>query len=380
MLALSLPSPILANAGLPMVMVFLPPAWLALIPIIVIESVYGAWRLKLPLGRALAAQSVANCVSTLIGIPVTWLALVLIEIVLLEGAVRVAPESVLSALSPIVGAAWLGPGAEEKLWMIGLAITVLTAAFYMMSVITESFIVARFFRDVPRKLIRRWSFQANAISYALLVGLILLAWSMPRTSERVFAPVQSLTEHLVDIVFSVADWTSGSGNREPPLIRAVENADPAKMRKLIAKGANVNVTDNNGGTALQSAAASGNEKMTQLLLEAGADVSVRQTGPINYDALDQAAWTGNAETIRTLLAGGAHVNDPAAGGWTPLMIAMLYGHPDVVEALLGGGADVNARTPTGWTAPKEARFQGNEQMAERLIRAGAIDYRDGTRN
>jgi Ankyrin repeats (many copies) len=87
----------------------------------------------------------------------------------------------------------------------------------------------------------------------LLVALILLVWSMPRTSERVFAPIQSLTEHLVDIVFL---WLIG--------FRAVKDGDLAKVRKLIAKGENVNVTDSNGGTALQSAAASGDEKMTQL--------------------------------------------------------------------------------------------------------------------
>jgi ankyrin repeat protein len=81
-----------------------------------------------------------------------------------------------------------------------------------------------------------------------------------------------------------------------------------------------------------------------------------------------------------LLSAGARINDPAGGGWTPLMIAMLYEHADVVEALLAGGADVNARTPSGWTALKEARFRGNEQMVERLIRAGAIDYPDGSRD
>jgi len=90
-------------------------------------------------------------------------------------------------------------------------------------------------------------------------------------------------------VFSVADWTSGSSNREPLLIRAVEDGDLAKVRKLTAKGANVNVTDNYGGTALQYAAASGNDKMTHLLLEAGADVNARQPGAVGYDALDQAA-------------------------------------------------------------------------------------------
>lgn len=371
-------APVLANIGLPMVMVFLPPAWLALIPIIIIESACGIWRFKLPARRAFAAQAIANCVSTLIGIPVAWLVLVLIEWVVLEGAVRVTPEPVLAVLSPIVGAAWLGPGAEEKLWMMALAVATLTVAFYLMSVATEGFIVARFFRDTPRKVIRLWTFQANAISYALLVALILAAWSLPRTSERVFEPIQSFSERLVDGVFSVADWTSGS--REPPLVKAVENDDLARARKLIAKGANVNLTDEQGGTALQLAAANGDERMTQLLLDAGADVNARQTGRINYDALDHAAWTGNGETIRVLLSAGAHVNDPTAEGWTPLMIAMLYGHLDVVEALLAGGADVNARAPTGWTALKEARFRGNQEIAERLVRAGAIDYPDGSRH
>jgi hypothetical protein len=370
-------APVLANIGLPMVMVFLPPAWLALVPIIIIESAYGVWRFKLPARRAFAAQAIANCVSTLIGIPVTWLVLVLIEWVVFERAVRVTPEPVLAVLSPIVGAAWLGPGAEEKLWMMVLAVATLTIAFYLMSVVTEGFVVARFFRDTPRKLIRLWTFQANAISYALLVALILAAWSLPRTSERVFEPIQSFSERLVDGVLSVVDWTSGS--REPPLIKAVENGDLPRARKLVAKGANVNLPDNNGDPALLSAAARGDEKMTRLLLDTGADVHVRAK-QIGWTALHYAAWTGNGSTVQVLLSSGAPVNDQSSGGWTPLMSAMLYGHPDVVEALLAGGADVNACTPKGWTALKEARFRDNKEMVERLIRAGAIDYPDGSRH
>ena len=73
------------------------------------------------------------------------------------------------------------------------------------------------------------------------------------------------------------------------------------------------------------------------------------------------------------------MNDAAGGGWTPLMIAMLYGRADVVEALLAGGANVNARSPSGWTALKEAHFRGYREIAERLVRAGAIDYPDGSR-
>jgi hypothetical protein len=77
-------NPVLANIGLPMVAVYLPPAWLALLPIIFIESVYGTWRYNFPFGRSLTAQSIANCFSTLIGIPITWVILVLVEFVTVD--------------------------------------------------------------------------------------------------------------------------------------------------------------------------------------------------------------------------------------------------------------------------------------------------------
>jgi hypothetical protein len=160
-------NPILANIGLPIVAVHLPPAWLALVPIIFIESGYGTWRYKFPFGRSLAAQSIANCLSTLIGIPITWLILVLVEFVALEWAGGAIPQSVLPVLSPVLGAAWLDPGSERSWWVVGIAVAVLTFFFYLMSVVSEGFVVARFFRGLPRNKIRSWMLQANAISYGL---------------------------------------------------------------------------------------------------------------------------------------------------------------------------------------------------------------------
>src|SRR5437016_1743237 len=74
-----LTNPILADIGLPMVALYLPPAWLALLPIIFIESGYGARRYNFSFRRAFLAQATANCVSTVIGIPVTWLVILLIQ-------------------------------------------------------------------------------------------------------------------------------------------------------------------------------------------------------------------------------------------------------------------------------------------------------------
>ena len=72
-------NPILANIGLPMVAVYLPFAWFALVPIIFIEAGYGARRYHLSFRRALLAQAIANSFSTVIGIPMTWFAIVLVS-------------------------------------------------------------------------------------------------------------------------------------------------------------------------------------------------------------------------------------------------------------------------------------------------------------
>lgn len=142
--------PKLANIGLPKVMVCLPPVWLALVPIIFIESGYGTWRYRFPLGRSLAAQSIANCLSTLIGIPITWLILVPVQFVALEWSGGVIPKSLFPILSPVLGAAWLAPGNEQGWWILAVVIAVWTFFFYLMSVASEGFVVARFFNAALR--------------------------------------------------------------------------------------------------------------------------------------------------------------------------------------------------------------------------------------
>jgi hypothetical protein len=132
---------IFADIGLPMGAVYLPPAWLALVPIILIESGYGTWRYKFPFRQAVSAQITANCISTLIGIPITWLVIVLFEMTAFEWSSHLLPERVVSILSPLAGAAWLAP--ERTLWVTGIAIAVLTLMFYLMSVVTEGFVVRR---------------------------------------------------------------------------------------------------------------------------------------------------------------------------------------------------------------------------------------------
>jgi uncharacterized protein len=354
-----LTNPILANIGLPAVAFYLPPAWFALLPIIFIEAGYGARRYNLSFRRTFLAQAAANCLSTLIGIPITWLVLVMIQIVALPGG---------------VGPAWLLP--EPSWWSIAAAIAVLTVVFYFMSVATEGFIVARFFREVPGKTIRRWMIQANGITYALLVALIFAGFLAPKVFEPTLRLMQPINEGIIGSVFWAVDQVSGK--KEPPLIQAVEADDFKKVQQLIANGANVNQTDDVGFPALSIVAGGGDEKMTKLLLDAGANVNSR-SATLKDTALARAAQDGNGATVRILLAAGAHVDDRDGAGWTPLFNAALKGDLEIVEALLSAGADVNARSSNGWTALKESQMRGYEKVAQRLKSAGAIDFPDGSR-
>lgn len=351
----------LANIGLPMVAVYLPFAWFALVPIIFIEALYGDRRYHLSFRRALLAQAIANCFSTLIGIPITWFAIVLLQVAILPGG---------------IGPAWLGP--EPSWWNIALAVAVLTVVFYFMSVATEGFVVARFFREVPQQTIRYWMLQSNGITYVLLVALLSAGVLAPKISAPMVNLMQPVSDGIVIGVFWVIDQVSGKRENEPPLIQAVEAGDLKKAQKLISKGANVNQTDDVGSPALAIAAGRRDEKMTKLLLEAGADVNAR-SAPLNDTALARAAQDSNRETVRILLAAGAHVDDRDGAGWTPLFNAALKGDLEIVEALLSAGADVNARSSSGWTALKEAQIRGHEAVAQRLKFAGAIDFPDGSR-
>jgi uncharacterized protein len=352
---------ILANIGLPMVAVYLPFAWFALVPIILIEAGYGTRRYRVSFRRALLAQGIANGFSSVVGIPMTWFAIVLVQ-------VAVAPGG--------IGPAWLLP--DPSWWSIALAIAVLTIVFYFMSVATEGFVVACFFREVPRQTIRRWIIQSNAITYVLLLALLSAGLLAPKVSAPVLNLMQPVNEGIVDAVFWVVDQVSGKREKEPHLVQAVEAGDLKKAQKLISKGANVNQIDDVGFPALSTAAGRGDEKMTKLLVDAGADVNAR-SATLNDTALASAAQDGNGAIVRILLAAGAHVDDRDGAGWTPLFNAALKGDLEIVEALLSAGADVNARSSNGWTALKEAQMRGHDDVAQRLKSAGAIDFPDGSR-
>lgn len=63
-------------------------------------------------------------------------------------------------------------------------------------------------------------------------------------------------------------------NGNTPLILAVQNQDVQKVKELIEKGCDVNITTKIGQSAIWDAFEYNNLEMIQLLIDAGADINI----------------------------------------------------------------------------------------------------------
>ena len=84
---------------------------------------------------------------------------------------------------------------------------------------------------------------------------------------------------------------------------ASSRLDEGTFKLLLSAGAEINVTNNDGWTALMKAAADNKPENLKLLLEAGADPNMRNDN--GWTALGLAGRNGHTETVDILKEAGA---------------------------------------------------------------------------
>lgn len=116
--------------------------------------------------------------------------------------------------------------------------------------------------------------------------------------------------------------------------------------RLLQKGAEVNIVDNAGSSALHWAVLQNHSQVVDLLINMPQiDINIRNTGPkeerSGQSPLIYAAQQGNVGIVKSLISAGADLTIVSDGGKTALHHAVAEGHVAVVELLIENGMDVD---------------------------------------
>lgn len=214
---------------------------------------------------------------------------------------------------------------------------------------------------------------------------------------------------LLDADPSLLEKMDGGGCQ--PLIRAAQAGQLGVATLLVQRGANINVQEQWGETALFCAAIIGHEEMAAFLLSEGAQANIgndmgltplliaAKAGHMGlvrrlvqhmagqglddthdgWSALYHAAKGGHAEMLTLLVSQGAQADKEDGWGGTPFLAAARWGHLNIMQMLLQhmGGQGLNHRDLSDYTALRWAARGGHEEMVAFLLSRGAqADIRD----
>ncbi|HWO01122.1 MAG TPA: ankyrin repeat domain-containing protein [Blastocatellia bacterium] len=157
-----------------------------------------------------------------------------------------------------------------------------------------------------------------------------------------------------------------------PIMEALRSGDTRTFEKLAREDPKAGSLKGAGGTTpLMQAVLYGDAQSVRLLLDNGANPNIKNE--VGATALMWAV--GEPEKARLLLEHGADVNARSDDGRTPLLIAT--GQRDsleIVKLLLGRGASLSTKSPStvGYATPlSEAAGIGDDALLRMLIEGGA---------
>jgi ankyrin repeat protein len=162
-------------------------------------------------------------------------------------------------------------------------------------------------------------------------------------------------------------------NGDTPLHLACLHGQLAAAQVLIDAGADVNVKNNYGaftpGDLWGVFSSNNHQDPVSLLSVHGIDTKDMKNG---YTPLDLCLFASrHKELLQLLIAKGADVNTQAASGATPLFFAVLRDQPDDVKFLIDKGANVNAADAYGDTILDAALHLQYGSMIQILVDRGA---------
>ena len=180
---------------------------------------------------------------------------------------------------------------------------------------------------------------AGILPYLMRLSFCLLLLAAPATAQNYRSELLDAARlgdyHRVNYAASVVAVDTRDSEGRTALLLASMEGHARIVALLLEKGANPNVADAEGKSALRHALHE-HPEVAKALLEGGADANERD-GDGNR-LLMNAVIGGDAATVRLLLDGGADPSIRNNEGLSPLTIAEEVGASEVVDLLRAAGA------------------------------------------
>ncbi len=183
-------------------------------------------------------------------------------------------------------------------------------------------------------------------------------------------------EPLLDGIPSyIEDINSLKEKQNQRLIEGVKDRCIQEVVSALKAGADINAQDiedhdlmrYNDWTALMYACSSGHESIGDYLLKMGADTEIRDK--LGATALFRASMFGQNDMVNLLIAYNANINAKASNGRDALMVAAFEGHCKVAITLILNGIDIYAKDNEGYNAENIAFREGHKKFVKEIRKA-----------
>ncbi len=181
-------------------------------------------------------------------------------------------------------------------------------------------------------------------------------------------------QHLLSLPAVAATANAVDEDGVTAVYSAAEEGHVDVLAALVAAGGDVTLADADGVTPLHVAASQGHLACVQYLLSLpAAAATVNAADKVGDTALYSAAEEGHVEVLAALVAAGGDVTLADANGVTPLHAAATHGRLACVQHLLSlpaVAATANAVDEDGVTAVYSAAEEGHVDVLAALVAAG----------